>query len=42
MDKIQSSLLDAAAKKAGLTAAAHKVLYGGYMGCAMWMEKVVG
>jgi hypothetical protein len=29
-DRIQSSLLGVAAKKAELTAAAHKVLYGGY------------
>ena len=42
IDKIQSSLLDAAAKKAGLTAAAHKVLYGGYMGCGWkkWSDEV--
>jgi hypothetical protein len=42
IDKIQSSLLDAAANKAGLTAAAHKVLYGGYMGCGWkkWYDEV--
>jgi hypothetical protein len=33
INRIQSSLLGVAAKKAGLTAAAHKVLCGGYMGC---------
>jgi hypothetical protein len=42
IDRIQSSLLDVAAKKAGLTAAAHKILYGGYMGCGWkkWSDEV--
>jgi hypothetical protein len=42
IDRIQSSLLSVAAKKAGLTAAAHKVLYGGYMRCGWkkWSDEV--
>jgi hypothetical protein len=45
IDKIQASLLNVAAKKAGLTAAAHKVLYaygGGYIGCGLkkWSDEV--
>ena len=42
IDRIQSSLLNVAAKKAGLTAAAHKILYGGYMGCGWkkWSDEV--
>jgi hypothetical protein len=44
IDRIQHSLclLLVAAKKAGLTAAAHKVLFGGYMGCGWnrWTDEV--
>jgi hypothetical protein len=42
IDRIQRSLLLVAAKKAGLTAAAHKVLFGGYMGCGWkrWADEV--
>jgi hypothetical protein len=40
--RTQPSLLGVAAKKAGLIAAAHKVLYGGYMGCGwkIWPDEV--